>query len=220
MPFPRAKTNRYDPGVRMPLAVRWPGRIPAGRVVDDLESHLDFTPTFLEAAGAAAPAAFIDRSLLPVLTSRAAGRIDPTRDAASTALERYTWCRPDGGTYPMRALRTAEFLYVRNFAPDRWPTGGPDFLSSNKTFHGDGAPIKAFREAPANQRRFPVPFALCDGKRPLEGRYDVRADPHQINHLATDPAHRATREKLWQQLRAYLDKTGDPRIAGRDPWPA
>ena len=123
-------------------------------------------------------------------------------------------------TYPLRAVRTAEFLYVRNFAPDRWPTGGPDFLSSNKTFHGDGAPIKAFREAPANQRRFPVPFALCDGKRPLEGRYDVRADPHQINHLATDPAHRATREKLWQQLRAYLVQTGDPRIAGHDLWPA
>lgn len=98
----------------------------------------------------------------------------------------------------MRALRTADFLYLRNFVPDRWPTGGPDFISSNKTFHGDGdgAPIKAFMEAPANQRRFPVPFALCYGKRPLEELYAVRADPHQINHLATDPAHRAAREKL------------------------
>jgi len=24
-----------------------------------------------------------------------------------------------------RALRTGEFLYVRNFAPDRWPMGSP-----------------------------------------------------------------------------------------------
>ena len=122
----------------------------------------------------------------------------------------------------MRALRTADFLYIRNFAPDRWPTRGPDFISSNKTFHGDGdgAPIKAFMEAPANQRRFPLPFALCYGKRPLEELYAIRADPHQINHLATDPAHRAAREKLWPQLRAYLVQTGDPRIAGRDPWPA
>ena len=40
---------------------------------------------------------------------------------------------------------------------DRWPTGGPEFVSSNKTFHGDvdGAPIKDFMEDPANQRRFP-----------------------------------------------------------------
>ena len=27
MPFPRAKANLYDWGVRMPLAMRWPGRI-------------------------------------------------------------------------------------------------------------------------------------------------------------------------------------------------
>lgn len=222
MPFPRAKTTLYDPGVRLPLAVRWPGHIPAGRVVDDFVSHLDFAPTFLEAAGVAVPAAFTGRSLLPVLTSPAAGHVDPTRDCAYTALERHTWCRPDGGGYPMRAVRTADFLYIRNFAPDRWPTGGPDFVSSNKTFHGDvdGAPIKDFMEDPANQRRFPTPFALCYGKRPLEELYDVRADPHQIHNLATDPAHRATREKLWQQLRAYLVKTGDPRIAGRDPWQA
>ena len=92
MPLPRAKTIRCDPGVRMPFAVRWPGRIPAGRVVDDFVRHLDFAPTFLEAAGADAPAAFTGRSLLPLLTSRAAGGVDPTRDAAHTALERHTWC--------------------------------------------------------------------------------------------------------------------------------
>ena len=220
MPFPRAKTTLYDPGVRMPLAVRWPGRIPAGRVVDDFVSHVDFAPTFLDVAGAAVPAAITGRSLLPVLTSRAAGHVETERDFAYTALERHTWCRPDGGTYPMRAVRTADFLYIRNFEPDRWPTGGPDFVSSNKTFHGDvdGAPIKDFMEDPANQRRFPAQFALCYGKRPLEELYDVRADPHQIHNLAADPAHHATREKLWQQLHAYLVQTGDPRIAGRDPW--
>ena len=29
----------------------------------------------------------------------------PARDAVYSALERHTWCRPDGATYPMRALR-------------------------------------------------------------------------------------------------------------------
>jgi uncharacterized sulfatase len=220
MPFPRAKTTLYDPGVRMPLAVRWPGRIPAGRVIDDFVSHVDFAPTFLEAAGAAVPTLITGRSFLPLLISRNAGRGEPTRDCAYTALERHTWCRPDGGGYPMRAVRTADFLYIRNFAPDRWPTGGPEFVSSNKTFHGDvdGAPIKDFMEDPANQRRFPAQFALAYGKRPLEELYDVRVDPHQIHNLAADPAHRATRESLWQQLRSYLVKTGDPRMDGRDPW--
>lgn len=205
--------------MRIPLAVRWPGRIPAGRVVDDFVSHLDFAPTFLDVAGIAVPALITGRSLLPVLTSRAAGRVDPTRDAAYPGLERHTWCRPDGGTYPMRAVHTADFLDLRNFVPDRWPTGGPAFVSSLNTFHGDvdGAPIQDCLEDPANQRRFPTPFALCYGKRPPKERYDVRAHPNRIHNLATNPAYRATREKLWQQLDPDLAQTGDPRIAGRDP---
>ena len=31
--------------------------------------------------------------------------------------------------YPHSGLRTADFLYVRNFAPDRWPMGRPKFTS-------------------------------------------------------------------------------------------
>lgn len=222
MPFPRAKVSLYDPGVRMPLAVRWPARVPAGRTVTDFVSHVDFAPTFLEAAGLPVPARVTGRSLLPVLTSRAEGRVDPARNVVFTAMERHTWCRPEGAGYPMRAIRTDEFLYIRNHAPDRWPTGGPEFVSSNKTFHGDvdGAPIKDFMEDPANQRRFPREFALCYGKRPAEELYDVRADPDQVRNLAADPAHAAVRERLAQQLRTHLERTGDPRSAGRDPWAA
>ncbi len=90
--------------------MRWPGRVPAGRVVDDFVSHLDFAPTFLKVAGATVPAVITGRSLLPLLPTRGVGGIGPARNRASTALECPTWCRPDGGTYPMRAVRTAEYL--------------------------------------------------------------------------------------------------------------
>lgn len=222
MPFPRAKVSLYDPGVRMPLAIRWPQQVPGGRVVDDFAWHIDFAPTFLEAAGVAVPDRFSGRSLLPLLKSGRSGRVEPGRDRAYTALERHTWCRPDGATYPIRGLRTHEFLYLRNFEPDRWPTGGPEFVSSNKTFHGDvdGAPIKDFMEDAANQRRFAREFALCYGKRPLEELYDVRSDPHQVRNLAADPAYAAVKTRLWGELRGYLERTGDPRVAGLDPWQA
>ncbi len=220
MPFPRAKVNLYDPGVRMPLAVRWPGKVPAGRTVTDFVSHAELAATLLEAAGVARPPTVTGRSFWPVLAAAGGGRVDPTRDHVITALERHTWCRPDGATYPIRALRTDGFLYIRNFAPDRWPTGGPDFISSNKTPHGDvdGAPIKDFMERPENQRRFPREFALNYGKRPAEELYDVRSDPHQIRNLADDPAMAETKARLWAQLRGELERSGDPRIAGRDPW--
>ncbi len=47
MPFPRGKTNLYDCGVHVPLAIRWPARVSGGRTVTDLVSLTDLAPTFL-----------------------------------------------------------------------------------------------------------------------------------------------------------------------------
>ena len=29
-------------------------------------------------------------------------------------------------SYPARAVRTEQFLYIRNYRPDRWPAGDPE----------------------------------------------------------------------------------------------
>lgn len=214
MPFPRAKVNLYDWGTHMPLAIRWGKRIPAGRVVDDLVSHVDFAPTFLEAAGVTPPSGIAGQSLLPLL----AGRPSPAaRNAVFTAMERHTMCRPEGATYPMRAIRTKEFLYIRNSAPERWPTGG-EFLSSNRTTHGDidGAPTKDVLLAPDARKKYPGAVRLCLHRRPEEELYEVAADPGQVRNLAVERP--AVARQLRAQLEAYLHETGDPRQRGEDPW--
>lgn len=220
MPFPRAKVNLYDAGTHMPLAVRWPKRAPGGRVVDDFVSHADFAATFLDVAGLPELEGSTGKSLLPLLASTKSGEIDPERDHVVTALERHTMCRPDGATYPMRALRTSDFLYIRNFEPDRWPTGGPDFLSSNKTLHGDvdAAPIKDFFLDPANQAKYPAQYELGFGKRPAEELYDVRNDPDQVKNLAGSKAAVTTLSRYRDRLETILRGDGDPRIEGKDPW--
>ena len=53
--FPRGKCNLYDLGCEVALAVRWPGRIPEGRIVDDFVNLMDLAPTFLQAAGVEPP---------------------------------------------------------------------------------------------------------------------------------------------------------------------
>ena len=220
MPFPRAKTTLYDWGTRMPLAIRWGDKIPGGRVVDDLVCHTDFAPTFLEAAGVDVPEEMTGKSLLPILFSKKHGYVDKSRDKVFTATERHTICRPDGATYPVRAIRTREFLYIRNWEPDRWPTGGPEFVSSNRTFHGDvdACPTKAFMVDPENITKYPKQYELSFGKRPAEELYKIADDPGNINNLVSHPDYKEIKEKLANQLEAHLTKTGDPRMEGKGPW--
>jgi arylsulfatase A-like enzyme len=56
----------YEPSLRVPLLVRWPGA-PQGRVPDAFALNVDLAPTFLEAAGLPVPAAVQGASLRQVL---------------------------------------------------------------------------------------------------------------------------------------------------------
>ena len=50
-PFHGEKATTWEGGFRVPAVVRWPGKIPAGKVVNGIVSHMDWMPTMLAAAG-------------------------------------------------------------------------------------------------------------------------------------------------------------------------
>jgi len=68
-PLRGGKSELYEGGIREPLIIRWPGRIPAGAVCEHPISTIDFYPTFLEMAGIEPdPAQTLDGlSLMPLL---------------------------------------------------------------------------------------------------------------------------------------------------------
>lgn len=198
MPFPRAKTNLYDYGVRMPLAVRWPARIHGRRVVDDFVNLADCAPTFLEVAGLPIPPAMVSRSFLNVLLSDKDGRVDPTRDHAVFGREFH------GRSWPCRALRNEHWLYIRNFAPERI-----DGLIC------DNSPTQQFLIEHARDPRYEPQFQLAFGPRPAEELYDVQSDPEQVVNVAQRPEHAAVLRQLREALEAELKRTADPRILGR-----
>ena len=135
MPFPRCKSNVYDCGARVPLAIRWPGRVEPGLEITAFISLTDVAPTFLEAAGLPPPEAMTGKSLIPLLGSGNASDflqaviVADGRDHVLTGKERHTPAQeaPDMGGYPSRAIRTHDYLYIRNYRPDRWPNGTPNY---------------------------------------------------------------------------------------------
>ena len=122
LPFPRAKATVYDGGVRQPLAIRWPGVARPGATIDALVSLTDIAPTLLEGAGVAAVSTMTGRTLAPLLR----GEAQAGRDQVFLERERHANVRRGDLSYPVRAVRTNDYLYVRNFRPDRWPAGDPE----------------------------------------------------------------------------------------------
>jgi arylsulfatase len=67
-PLREGKLTCFEGGVRSPLLVRWPGKVPAGRVSETPFMSIDLLPTLVEAVGGKSPTLKIDgRSALPLL---------------------------------------------------------------------------------------------------------------------------------------------------------
>jgi arylsulfatase A-like enzyme len=225
---PGGKCNLYDFGTAVPLIVRGPG-IKPGRVVDDYVNLMDLAPTFLEVGHVKAPKEMTGRSFLSLLQSKRSGQVDRSRTWVITGRERHVADARDGRLpYPHRALRTQDFLYIRNFAPDRWPMGRPGFepgeaaptaeaLEQN-TYAAfsdmDASPTKAWLVGQHDTPEWQWHYQFAFGKRPAEELYNLRLDPEQTRNLAADKTYEKTLKKLSKQLMKVLQQTGDPRVTG------
>jgi N-sulfoglucosamine sulfohydrolase len=215
MPFPRVKGQAYEHANHVPFAAMWPAGIKKpGRVVDDFVSFIDLAPTFLELAGLKAEqtgmATLQGRSLTEIFRAEKAGRIIPARDHVLIGRERQDIGRPNDAGYPVRGIVTEQFIYLHNFAPDRWPTGNPEtgYLDC------DASPTKTVILEAHRENADDRHWQLCFGKRGVEELYDVVKDPDCVNNLASSVALKATRAQLRSRLFAALTAQGDPRVTG------
>ncbi len=226
--FPGGKCNLYDFGVGVSLVAAWPGQT-GGRVVDDFVNLMDLAPTFLEAGGVMLPEGMNGRSLVPLLKSTMSGQVDPSRTWVVTGRERHVAAARDGNLpYPQRALRTADFLLISNFEPDRWPMGSPMQVTEtdapsaqvleNNTFAAfpdmDASPTKAWLVAHRHDPEWKQAYHYAFGKRPQIELYDLKRDPDQIMNVADESTYAETKRDLLAQLSGILKDAGDLRTVG------
>lgn len=208
--MPRGLANCHDSGSHVPLAVRWPGKVKAGVRSEAFITLTDLAVTFLDLAAVPKWPEMTSRSFLDVLTGQSDGK---SRDHVFVERERHANVRQGDLSYPCRGIRTADFLYLRNLRPDRWPAGDPTLHFAVGPW-GDVDPsmtkqfILDHRDEPA-MKPF---FELCFAKRPAEELYDLRSDPDQVKNLASDPAMAETKAKLSSQVDAWMRETADPRV--------
>jgi len=210
MPFPRAKANLYDYGTRMPLAIYWKNKIEAGTVVNDFISFVDFAPSFLEAAGVEIPNDMEGNSFWNTVNGKA-DKIDRSR--VFIERERHANVRKGDLSYPCRAVRNKEFLYIRNFEPERHPAGDPNTHISVGQYGDVDNSISKFLIMNRVGEKRPIDyFELTFGKRPAEELYDVQKDPFQLQNLADDEKYAAVLKTLQKELRDWMVSTNDLRV--------
>lgn len=227
LPFPRAKANLYEDGVHVPLAIRWGEQVTGGRVVSDLVSLIDMMPTILDAAGIEYLGTYemSGRSLIDILLGAEEFK-NPFRDAVYFGRERHSSSRWNNLGYPQRAIRTHQYLYIRNFKPERWPAGSPRRIESGRLtpLHSGYHDIDAAPSLNVMTEQYDDPYFnrflyLSVGKRPAEELYDIQNDPGCINNLALNPDYEKITRKYRNRLIEKLEETGDPRVtANEDVW--
>jgi len=205
MPFPRIKGQIYEQGFHLPLAIRWGKLTTGGRNVNDFINTRDFAPTFLEAAGVKAPPTMTGKSFVDVLKSPKSGTVDSSRDVMLIAKERHDLGRPNDGGYPVRAIRTPEYLYVRNFEPTRWPAGNPETGYRNV----DDSPTKTLMIS-----SFDKNYQLAFGFRASEELYKITEDPECMKNLAAQAEFAGMKRTLRDRMETMLKEQGDPRYNG------
>lgn len=96
----------YDANVQIPLVMRLPGKLPAGRTIDEMVQLFDVAPTILDLVGAprvASEVGMVGRSLMSV--------VDGGQGYDALGLTECTWMRK-------HALRTKDWKLIRALEPD------------------------------------------------------------------------------------------------------
>lgn len=186
--LPRGKRHVYDSGIRVPLIIRWPGRIAPGTAEHRLVSTLDLAPTVLDLFSLPVPLHLQGTSIFSQ---------GPAREFVHATQDRF-----DDYYDQVRAVRTARFKYIRNFHPEL-----PRFLF-NHYLNKHPVQQEILRLLRQGELIGNAEF-FAERSRPVEELYDCEADPEEVRNLASEPAYAEILERLREELDLWRRKIGD-----------
>ena len=180
----RGKQFLYDGGIRIPMIMRWPGKVKAGQVSTSLVSSIDICATILEAAGIKPPVPIHGKSLFSDEVKNrkyifaARDKMDQTHDA-------------------MRAIRSRDHKLILNLMPERpycqfsrYKESAYPALAEMSILHLEGKLNEA-------QSLF-----MASSKPKIE-LFDLKKDPYEVKNVADDPAYAEVKKLLVSELNKW-----------------
>jgi arylsulfatase A-like enzyme len=175
--LPHGKGSLYDPGVNVPLVVRWPGVVKPGGESNILISGEDIGPTLLEAAGVKPHPRMSGVSFLPLLKG------EPFEGRKHVFFERGPHGRApvsvdmsSSGYDLSRAVRSNRYKFIYNCTP--WIPYSPVDSAGGTAWKQ----IKSANEA--GELLKGVSATYFTTPRPVYELYDLEQDPSELNNLS------------------------------------
>ncbi|RPI25870.1 MAG: twin-arginine translocation signal domain-containing protein [Acidobacteria bacterium] len=190
----RGKGTLYEFGIRVPLLIRWPGRVKPGWSSDRLISGEDLAPTFLEAAGLQPPGDMTGRSFLNLLQGRSyTGRTHVFSERGA-----------HGSTLPVNSANfdlgrcivtpTHKLIYNALWQIPYWPVdfAGDPHWKELMTMHEQG------KLSPELSRLYFSPT------RPMFELYELTSDPYELRNLAGQAESASIERDLKAALQEWM----------------
>ena len=177
----RGKQFLYDGGIRIPMIMRWPGKVEPGQVSQNLVMSIDICATILEAAGIEPPVPLHGKSLFSkAVTQReyifaARDKMDETHDS-------------------MRAIRSKDHKLILNLMPER------AYCQYNRYKEGAYPILAEMNVLNLKGKLTPQQAAFFAPTKPRIELFDLRNDPHEVTNVADDPKYAEVKEKMLGEL--------------------
>lgn len=191
----RGKRTSYEGGLRVPLLLRWPGRIQPGQVREELVSTLDLLPSLLDVSEAESIPDLPGKSLVPFFS----GEEPDWREYLYTEYHTHS----AHNFYPQRTIRGPRFKLIQNLMPGEINPGHA--FTMNRffaTMEKDLVSASELVQAAYQRMERPHEFEL----------YDLQQDPYEFDDLSSNPEYLPQLTGLKIRLRNWREQTADPLL--------
>lgn len=190
MGMPRAKRWIYDSGTLIPMMMRWPDKLKAGSIREDLVSVLDLPPTMLRVAGVEIPDYMQGRVLIGEQMGDEPSYLFFHRDRMDEAFEL------------QRGVRDRRWKYIRNYQIDTPYAQNIDYMNAMPAMQDWRRLAAADRLVGGQKNWFSLP-------KPIEELYDTEQDPWELNNLAGQSQYSERLARMRQETESWQERLAD-----------